>query len=50
MDIHLAYYGFPIDQEKARIELTALVSLLLALHKHMERNECSDITGHTNLK
>lgn len=44
-ELYLLDYGKPIDAIQARIELTALVSLLDAMHQHMENYGWPDVSN-----
>ena len=43
--LYLEEYGHPIDKSKARVELTALVYLLDAMHEHMEKYNWPDVSN-----
>lgn len=41
-EVFLKEYGFEIDEEKARSELTALVCLMEAVYQHQNKVICSN--------
>jgi hypothetical protein len=43
MAIYLETYGVPIDPRKANDELTALLCLLAAVHRHMNKHNWPDL-------
>ncbi len=44
MALYLEKYGVPIDKPKALDELTALVCLLISVHKHVKQNDRPDFS------
>lgn len=48
MALYLKEHGKAIDPAKARIELTALVSLLADVHRYMEQQNWPDIGNNLN--
>ena len=44
MAIYLEKYGVPIDKRKALDELTALLCLLVSVHKHMQQQDWPDLS------
>jgi hypothetical protein len=45
-EVYLREHGIPIDAQRARVELTALVCLVAAVHRHMEQHNWPDLSEY----